>query len=218
MLILYVLLFILLLCACIKPVIKSENAGYMSKDSTNVIKGMFILFVLIRHFSEYIEITDRFDIYAKNIDSFLGQLIVVMFLFYSGYGVMESFRNKGQAYVKKMPRKRILNTLLNFDFAVIIYMLVILLKYNETFSLKRFALSLIAWDSYGNSNWYIFCILAMYICAYIALKLLGKADRLVIIAGLFVLTFVYIGVLRYILPKEIFWYDTAVCFPLGCAF
>lgn len=51
------------------------------------------------------------------------QLVVVMFLFYSGYGVGESFKRKGDGYVKSMPRHRILATLLNFDVAVIVFIL-----------------------------------------------------------------------------------------------
>lgn len=49
-----------------------------------------------------------------------GQLIVVMFLFYSGYGVMESVRSKGTAYIKSIPFKRVLSTLVTILFAFLI--------------------------------------------------------------------------------------------------
>ena len=50
-----------------------------------------------------------------------------MFLFYSGYGVMESIRKKGEAYVVAMPRHRVAGTLINFDVAVLIFLVVDLL-------------------------------------------------------------------------------------------
>ena len=43
----------------------------------------------------------------------MGQLVVVMFLFYSGYGIGESYKKKGVNYVQQMPVHRILTTLLN---------------------------------------------------------------------------------------------------------
>ena len=43
----------------------------------------------------------------------LEQLMVTMFLFYSGYGVMESIKRKGDDYIKSFPKKRILTTLIN---------------------------------------------------------------------------------------------------------
>lgn len=43
-----------------------------------------------------------------------------VFLFYSGYGIMESIKNKGEKYISTVPKKRILNVLVNFDIAVLI--------------------------------------------------------------------------------------------------
>ena len=35
----------------------------------------------------------------------MGQLVVVMFLFYSGYGVMGSFKLKGEGYWSFFPKR-----------------------------------------------------------------------------------------------------------------
>ena len=92
----------------------SVNQGYLSKDSTNAIKGIFILLVFIRHANQYVRqagyeyssICDRLFLLT---DGLLGQLIVVMFLFFSGYGIMCSINRGGQNYIRTILRKRLLN-------------------------------------------------------------------------------------------------------------
>lgn len=104
---------------------------YLDREVTDSIKGFFILTVFYRHVMPYLN--DQNAIFSRrgqqivnifNIcDSFLGQLIVTMFLFYSGYGVMCAILNKREAYICKIPKKRILSTLLNFMVAVSIFWL-----------------------------------------------------------------------------------------------
>ena len=90
-----------------------------------------------------------------------GQLIVVMFLFFSGYGVMSAIRNKGAAYVQAMPRHRILTVLVNFDVAVVIFAVLQLLL-GRVFPVNRYLLSLVGWEQIGNSNWYIVAIAILW--------------------------------------------------------
>lgn len=108
------------------------NSNYIAKSSTNVIKGLFIALIFMSHIQGYIqksgyEYTNWGDDMVLGIQEAMGQLVVVMFLFYSGYGVMEQYRLKVQAYVSTMPKKRILTTLLNFDVAVCLFILADLL-------------------------------------------------------------------------------------------
>ena len=117
-----------------------------------------------------------YDLTFYFIHENLGQLIVSSCLFYSGYGVFESIKNKGNEYIKGFPRKRILNTLLNFDVAVLAFAFMDILL-NIKFTTTQFLLSLIAWDSIYNSNWYIFCILICYAFTYIVVYIFGKGKK-----------------------------------------
>lgn len=189
----------------------------MSKDSTNVVKGLFIGLIFMSHLQGYV----RNSGYAYNalgdhlmlsIQSHMGQLVVVMFLFYSGYGIMESYKHKGASYVKTMPRKRLLGTLLNFDVAVLLFIILnlILGKYLTPI---QCLLSLTAWDSVGNSNWYIFIILLCYLFAYIGLSIdcVGKRMQAVIV-------FLTISLISYFIlvkTRGTYWYDTFFCFSFG---
>lgn len=90
---------------------------------------------------------------ASMFVSYFKQLVVVPFLFYSGYGVMNSIKNKGTAYVNSIPRNRVLNTMVNFGVAVSIFICMNLIL-GIPMELKQAILSYLSWESVGNSNWY----------------------------------------------------------------
>ena len=137
---------------------KESDGDYLSREQGNAVKGIFILMVLVSHASQYV--SDAGYAYSGWSDALFlkavwlfGQLIVVMFLFFSGYGVMTAVRNKGEAYVRAMPRHRILSVLLSFDIAVVCFALVGLLL-GKTYPAGTSLLALTGWESIGNSNWY----------------------------------------------------------------
>ena len=89
------------------------NEDYIGIRTTSVINGLFIWLVFMSHFTQYL------PEYANNIiGTVMGQLVVVMFLFYSGYGIMESIKLKGVIYILNIPKKRFLGTLYKFIIAV----------------------------------------------------------------------------------------------------
>lgn len=191
-----------------------EFDDYLSKEKTSSIKGLFILLVFFSHFNGYVIYNNYFDLLWLKIISLFGQTMVTLFLFYSGYGVMESIKKKGKNYVETIPKKRIFITILKFDLAVLIFTFFkIILR--EPFTLKHFVLSLIGLESMGNSNWYIFAILMMYLITYISFKLYSDNDYLKNLLIHLFLTLVYMIGIKYILNKELWWYDTVLCYNVG---
>lgn len=140
----------------------------------------------------------------------LTALFVGLFLFLSGYGVSESTKAKGESYVKRIPQHRILQTLLNFDIAVLLFGVLCLLIGSEI-SIKQVLLSLLAWDSLGNSNWYIFCILLCYFFTYISFKI--STSQNAIITVMFFLSILYIIIISRC--KGPFWFNTILAYPAG---
>lgn len=191
---------------------------YLSRDVTNSIKGVFILMVFVSHLYLYISAsgyasTGIADKLFRIIRLAIGQFVVVMFLFYSGYGVSLSIISKGADYVKAMPRRRILTTLINFDVAVLVFAIVNLCIGQEM-DLSKMALSFLAWDNIGNSNWYIFVILCCYIITYIVCSSLHSKKHIVI--AHIVLTLVQIFVLSMV--KEAWWCNTMLAYSAGYFF
>ena len=148
---------------------------YLSPRQTRSINGVFVMLVFLRHLKEYIE-RGKLDGIFWSTDKLLGQLIVTTFLFYSGYGIMVSLKNK-PGYVRKM-KKRIFSVWFQFALAVFLFIALGLVM-GEEFGARRILLSFVAWDSVGNSNWYIFAIMAMYIGTYLS-ALIAKEKRTLI--------------------------------------
>lgn len=154
-----------------------------------------------------------FDRLFITADSMIRQLLVVMFLFYSGYGVARSLANKGKDYLDGIPVRRIGVTLANFAVAVIGF-IILGLAIGREMTLKECLLSFLAWESVGNSNWYIFCIVVCYALTYTAFRLCHKPNHATTLLGLLCLG--YIITLSHF--KSQYWYDTIAAYWFGTWF
>lgn len=194
--------------------VKGFNDGYLSRNDTTAMKGIFVFMVLMSHFTQYYHMSTAFDNPYKWLKSNSGQLVVVMFLFYSGYGIFESLKKKGPEYIKTFPKNRCLKTLLHLDIAVIIY-LVLDLIIGQKVTVVKFLLSLIAWDEIGNSNWFMFTIIVQYLIVYAAFMVFkkNKIPALITVTALSVAFMIVMSEL-----KESWWYNTALCLPFGMWF
>ena len=151
-------------------------------------------------------------------------MMVTMYLFYSGYGLMESQRKKSD-YKKHFIRNRFLKILLHFDLAVILYIILQLLL-GKPFSMLEYAGSLVGWYSVGNDNWFIFVILALYAFFYLSLcirqwskKWLIKekyGEEIILTAVLVLCILLWFGL--YFTKGQEWWIDNIMVFPLGISF
>lgn len=184
MILFYIIIFVVALVGIKVRKTAVDREAYLSKDSTNAIKGIFIMTVFLRHANQYVNESgyDYSQIWDKLfvvINGLSGQLIVVMFLFFSGYSVMLSVKKKGNAYINSIPKHRALNTLLNFDVAVLFF-LVLALIIGRPLSWSQVLLSFLAWESIGNSTWYIFIIIVCYLSTWLSfasLKFIGDKKK-----------------------------------------
>ena len=155
------IVFVLLILTSIN-VSKNDLSCSLSICQTQTIKGIFVITIFFSHFCSYVVFDKWFDIPLRDYCRWFGQLMVAPFLFYSGYGIFESVKLKGLDYVRFFPKKRILKTLLHFDLAVVLF-LVLDVYIQKKVSVSNFMFALIGWESIGNSNWFVFAILCLYI-------------------------------------------------------
>lgn len=217
---LFILVILLLIIAKTTKISSTNNFNqeYISKESTANIKGIFVILVFISHFSQYVELGGVYDLPYLELKNHLNQMVVAPFLFYSGYGIMQSITKKGFDYVKSIPSKRMLNLFLNFNIAILLYIIVGFFL-NKTYDLKTILLSSIGWKSVGNSNWYIFVTFVLYILVFVSFLVIrwlncnvGRLIGCVIFSALTIL-FVYS---QMVLGRPGYSYNTAILFPLGC--
>lgn len=168
-----------------------------------------MILVFLRHSTDYCDFSQSSSYLFNFVNLGLKQLIVTTFLFYSGYGIYESIKNKDN-YVNITLPKRIKKLYIYFLVSVISY-LVMNSFLDIKYDIKTVISSLFTWESIGNSNWYIFAIISMYFFTYICFKVLKK--DLHAIAGVTFLINLYTIILS--LFKYSYWYDTVICFALG---
>ena len=183
---------------------------YLAKANTTSVNGIFILIVFLNHFQSYVAVPKIYRWFILGI----GQLMVAMFLFYSGYGVGESIQKKGMAYVKSIPVKRVGKVLSEFALAVLLFALVDVIL-GIGFTPSQFFLSLVGWKNLGNSNWYIFVILCLYLFTWLGFLLFPKSPwkSFAVICLLTALLFLFLQE-----KKVSWWYNTLTAYPFGLLF
>lgn len=204
------LFYILIIRHKMKVDLKSAEGytDYLSLEKTTSIKGIFIILVFFSHFNKYVSYENVLDIRYYQIIGIIGQIMVIPFFFYSGYGVIESIKKKGDKYVSSIPKNRILKVFVQFFIATIFLMLVKCAAGQE-FALSEIILIFLAWEN----DWFVLAILFLYIFTYISFKLIKNKNMALNSTFVLLLTIAYIAVLMHFRPR--YYYDTVLCYPLG---
>lgn len=188
---------------------------YLDKDQTNAIRGIFAMIIFFSHFNGYVDSLSMpgDDIYRQIILR-IGQLMVAAFLFYSGYGVFISAKKKGEKYIKSFAKNRILKTWVFFACAVLLFLIYAIIR-GQHYGVGKVLLSFVGWESIGNSNWFMFAILYMYIATYVAALITKKKINLKTIGLVAILGLLYVAVIYKTKPGETWWCDTVLCYVAG---
>lgn len=216
-------IFIILLAILSFWGIKYSSTGhrdYIGRGSTDSIKGIFAIIILFSHMRGYVPIPTigNYDMIYYSVLDFLGQLMVVMFLFYSGYGIMEALKRNIEKYTDTFLKRRLLRVWIMFAVAVTLYLILNQIL-GRHYDASTIVLSYIGWESIGNSNWFVFDILILYLFTYASLRIsqrLGLNLKWISLL-IFAMTFCLI-VVFYISGKGAWWYDTVLAFPIGMFF
>lgn len=211
-------LLVLLAVSCFGMKFSSFHQDYLSIKTTTAIKGIFACLILLSHTKSYITLgPDFMDHVFRFTMKYLKQLIVVVYFFYSGYGIMQSVKNK-EGYIHGFFKKRFLKTLIHFDLAVFLFLILQFILGNR-FELADYIGCWIGWRSIGNSCWFIFVILSLYLITYLSFlgwerfsssTWLPTITITILSAGLWLF-------LRLI-KQDYWWYDTIAAFPAGMWF
>lgn len=213
----YLLLFLLFIFD-VRPKFNKNgiNSLFLLKEETLPIKGVFVILVFFRHFRGYVDMDHGLlNHLFVMIDSRSSQLIVTMFLFYSGYGIFEQIKKNNQ-YPKKIIFHRFFPTYINFDICVLIYYIISIFN-GKKFSLYEIFTSFVGWNAcFGNSNWFMFVTFCLYIIIFISFIIYDKNNSKRLLLNLSVFNFLtIILVLVLYKTKSHYWYNTIFCFNLG---
>lgn len=186
-----------------------EENDYLGKKTTASVCGVFVVIVFFHHFCRHIDFSPWYDHIAVSFDdTFLGQLMVVPFLFYGAFGISEQFKRRRGSYLKNFPIQRLLKVYL-------MYLICLLVEYFANWAMGGFApiafdpLSLTMWNTY----WFIFVITVEYVLIWLCF-LLCKEKRLVVSILITALS-IGLALILYYSGKESYWYNTIIAFPFG---
>ena len=184
------------------------NNDYLSKNNTDIIKGISVLMVILCHIAMF-SITDGM---IKRIFLNSGILAVAIFIFVSGYGLMSQLLKK-ENYLKGFWLK-ILNLFIIFIVSNIAITIISNLFLKTHYNIKDILLSSLQFNfSNGRELWFVACIIFMYISFFISFKLSKHKG----IIGVIISTFIYVFICKLV-GKGAWWYNCASCFSLGVLF
>ena len=196
-----IIYMILIFLSLINIKIKGLNCffdDYIEIKNTNCVRGIFVWMIFFRHFREYC-ITKKGK--SLLIDVYFGQNIVSLFLFYSGYGILESFKRKGLDYIKTLPIKSLI-LLIKSEIIIIIFL------FNNIFlrikvSLKNYLKAVIFKSGIGNSYWFVLAIILLYFYSYLSFIFIKKIKYNYIgILLITVISYLHINIIyKYYHPK-----------------
>ena len=213
--------FIIILIAIIGGGMTAAKKGeffedYCSPRNTGTINGIFSILIILSHAVTYVKLDGIWDEPYFALRTFLGQLVVVTYLFYSGFGIMESYKKKGTPYIKAMPVHRLFKTWYHFAIVIVMYAIVSIGIRGLEYTPLQVALSFTGYETLGNSNWYMFVTFALYIII-VACFLIFRKSKVLALAGVFALTGLFVfWETKMGLASQ--WYNTVFCFPAGMLF
>ena len=188
------------------------NYDFLDRKTTLCINGIFVILVLLRHSTDYCIFSSKSSSIFNFVDRSLEQLIVTTFLFYSGYGIYESIKTK-ENYINKKLMVRTKKLYLNFAVVVSSFFIINILL-NIKYDIKTIIGSFFAWETIGNSNWYMFAIFSMYLLTFYCFKIFkNHKNSIIAITLLFNLYCIILSIF-----KESYWYNTIICFIFGLWF
>ncbi len=195
----------------------------LSVRQTGAIRGFFALLILLSHMKAYLVLSTPGDRLFGAILSKIGQLMVTVFFFYSGYGIARRYRMQ-QDYDKGFLKHRIVKTWFHFAVAVALYAMMNPLI-GVHYPVRDILLAFTARISIGDSCWFIFDTLLLYCLVLLTfglIRLVGRfyrwstQSRCVFFAGtVTLLSCGLILILRHYFYPEPLWYNTLLCFPVG---
>lgn len=216
MIVVHIILFaVLLLCPPPKFCGKgsAESGDYLAAPYSLPIKGACVVAVFIAHFTDYVTLHGgAADGAFLLLRAAPGQLIVVMFFFYSGFGIVSRALTR-PGYVRRFPVHRALPVWLRFAVVVAVY-IAVNACFGIRFGARTTALAFTGWTSVGNSNWFMFVTFALYVLFYLSFRFTVDKKP---VAGMTIFTVLAAGLTVFLrlYARQTYWYGTLPCFVMG---
>ena len=161
----------------------SQENTYLNKDSSNAIRGIFIVLIFCATFMTSHFTKDTANMFDRPMLSFISeyeQLLYVPFFFYSGFGIFETYKNLGKQYARKIPLQQILRHFVSYFIAWVLFAITALALHSQ-YSIQDYLLSIIGISDIGNpTNWFVFVMIFLYFFSYLAFRISDRKTAVII--------------------------------------
>lgn len=184
----------------------SQNGGGYTRDTTDAIKGVSAILIILHHISWQAANANGIVIwFYREINLFA----VGIFLLFSGYGLSKSIQTKHDCNKLLKYTTHILST----------YLIVFLIKIVFDIANGRMTynvfLNLITLQMYPSNLWYIKGQIFCYILFAIGIMAFGKCTKSIVFMMSVISVWIYIGITMGRSVINDAWYDTLMLFPFG---
>ena len=192
----------------IRPVGRGcQNDQYLSSDTTTYLSGFMAVGIILHHLSEAVP-GGRF--FPQLVH--LGYLLVSVFFFLSGYGLMVQYRKKGSRYLEGFWKKRVLYIVLVYLWVSVAYAVVKALTGTEM-SLRIFFASFVNGSPVATNSWYVIVQVLLYAIFWFVFRFVPGSNHAKI-AAVTVMEAV-LAVLFSLLSYSSIWYLSNFAFAAG---
>lgn len=189
--------------------VKNEKVDddYLSLDKTSRLRGIMAMGIVLHHMSEVTVGGTLFPLLQH-----MGYLLVSLFFFFSGYGLMISYRRKGAIYLRQFWKDKILYIFLVYLWISVVYAVVKSFMGSEI-TLQSFAVSFINGSPVANNSWYMIVQILLYFVFWgtFSLKRVSNKIKIFIVFTLEVIMAVVFHQLSY----SVIWYMSNFAFAIG---
>ncbi|WP_300279053.1 acyltransferase family protein [Peptacetobacter sp.] len=184
------------------------NENPLSMSNGNAIKGLAAILIVLHHISQRIENPGKLLFFR-----YIGYLQVAIFLFFSGYGLMKSYKSK-KGYLEGFWKKRIPKIVIPFILANILFLAVYRLVLHTKFSMYEIITCTLGLRLIDGFKWYVIAIIVLYVGFYLTFKYLKENLS---IFGIFLVVTSY-NYICFKLGQGEWWYNATYCFLIGIIF
>lgn len=192
-----VILGVYLLLIVVSVRLQDRDEDFLSTSDMEPIRGVMAIAIILHHMSER---TNGGRLFSFMVH--MGYLIVAVFFFLSGYGLMIQFLKKGERYLKGYWKSRIFYIGAIFAFASVVYSIYHLIIGDFTPSLTIAA-----------NSWYMVVQILLYVIFWCAFKIAGKGYSIGILLVFAMQTLMVIVMRLMALPG--IWYMSNYAFVFG---
>ncbi len=180
---------------------------YLSLQSTTALRGILSVGIILHHLSERVENAKLFFVFVP-----LGYLIVGVFFFLSGIGLMTSILKKGQSYLDDFLIHNVLYLFIVYLCFTLLYAIKKILT-GEITNINYVFKSFLSFNPIASNSWYMVVLIIYYLFFYMAFKIF-KSSNLKAIIAIFILQLAF-AVTIIIFNAPDIWHISGFAFSIG---